>query len=786
MDFRQFLQENIVYLDGGMGTQLLQKGLAPGAQPEGWNIAHPEVITAIHKAYYDAGSHVVSTNTFGANRLKFSPEELEAIVAAAVANARAAQAQTTGTQPTFVALDIGPTGQLLKPLGMLDFEEAVEVFAATVRLGVRYGVDLILIETMSDCYETKAALLAAKENSTLPVLVSNAYGESGKLMTGASPAAMVAMLEGMGADAVGANCSLGPRRLRGVVEELLCCASVPVLLKPNAGLPRAEDGHTVYDVSPEEYAAEMADLIGQGVRVAGGCCGTTPAYIRALTQQTAHLSPTPLTRKERTVVSSYNHAVLFGDGPVLIGERINPTGRPNIRQALLQQDVFTLQDEGISQQCEGVHLLDVHVALPELDEVQTLADTVSSLQEVVSLPLQIDTADPAAMEAALRRYNGKALINSVSGKQASMDALFPLAKKYGGVIVALTLDEDGIPATAEGRLAIAEKILRTASTYGIDKKDVVFDTLTLSVGADPSAAHTTLEALSRVREELGCHTLLGVSNVSYGLPNRDAVNGAFLALALDRGLSAAIINPFSAPVMEAYNAYRDGGSAHAADAFTATLECARTQLTPAEGSPLYEAIVHGQKRQAADLTQERLAAVPPLTIVQEDIIPALNRVGESFSDKQTFLPQLILSAEAARSAFLCIRNAMDNPTDAARDTVVLATVQGDIHDIGKNIVKLLMENYGFAVVDLGRDVAPETVVQAALEHGAFLVGLSALTTATLPAMAETVRLLKEKAPACKTMVGGAVLTPEYAASIGADRYAKDALEAVRYAESLIE
>ncbi|MGN1346813.1 MAG: homocysteine S-methyltransferase family protein, partial [Eubacteriales bacterium] len=516
MNISDYLKDHIVYLDGAMGTLLQERGLRPGEAPESWNLTHADLITAIHKAYFDAGCNVVVTNTFGANPLKFSPEELDEIVRAAVDNARSAQALTTAAQETFVALDIGPTGKLLKPYGDFDFEDAVAAFAETVKLGVKYGVDLILIETMNDSYETKAALLAAKENADLPVFVSNAYGEDGKLMTGASPAAMVAMLEGMHADVIGVNCSLGPRALQGVIEEYLKYASVPVLMKPNADLPRTdENGKTFFDVSPDEFAETLAALTRKGLRAVGGCCGTTPEYIRALVEKTAGLSPCPTTAKTETMVSSYTHAVVFGDSPVLIGERINPTGKKRFKQALRDNDIDYILNEGVSQQERGVHVLDVNVGLPEIDEPALLKTVVCELQAILDLPLQIDTSDARAMEAALRRYNGKALVNSVNGKEESMRTIFPLIQKYGGVVVALTLDEDGIPETAEGRVKIAQKILKTAEEYGIEKKDLLFDTLAMAVSAALDAALVTLGALHAIRHDLGCYTSLGVSNISF-------------------------------------------------------------------------------------------------------------------------------------------------------------------------------------------------------------------------------------------------------------------------------
>ena len=795
MNFLTFLQNNIVYLDGGMGTLLQARGLGAGEYPEEWNLTHAADIIAIHKSYFDAGSNVICTNTFGANGLKFSDERLEEIVAAAVANARAARDASTSDAPKFIALDIGPSGKLLAPLGDLDFEDAVALFAKTVRLGVKYGVDLIVVETMNDSYETKAALLAVKENSDLPVIVTNAYGADGKLMTGATPEAMVAMLEGMGADAIGANCSLGPRQLRGVAEKLLACASVPVVLKPNAGLPREEGGKTVFDVTAEEFCDDLAALMAAGVRVVGGCCGTTPAYIEGLVRRTAALAPVPVTPKDRTVISSYTHAVTFGDDPILIGERINPTGKKRFKQALLEGDMDYLLGEGVSQQEKGVHALDVNVGLPDIDEKEMLVRAVTELQAVVDLPLQIDTAKADAMEAALRRYNGKALINSVSGKAESMAAVFPLVKKYGGVVVALTLDEAGIPTTVEGRVAIAERILAEAATYGIDKKDILFDTLAMTVSADPSAATVTVGALRAIREGFGCHTSLGVSNVSFGLPNRDAVNSTFFAMALSAGLSAAIMNPYSAEMMKAYHAYRllagldPNCTSYVAAAarfvtVTATADTPKT-AQDAEGSALYRAVLKGLGDKAATEARALLATVAPLAIVQNEIIPALNEVGRGFEENRMYLPQLLMSAEAAKSAFEVIKASLPAEKGEEKGTVVIATVKGDIHDIGKNIVKLLLENYGFCVVDLGRDVPPEAVVAAVKEHGARLVGLSALMTTTVPAMEETVRLLHGQVPECRVMVGGAVLTQEYADRIGADHYAKDAMSGVRYAQSVL-
>ena len=787
MKILDYIKDHILYLDGGMGTLLQAKGLQPGQLPEQWNLAHPDVISEIHQAYYDAGSHVVNTNTFGANILKFPHQELEQIVASAVANARKAAASSTGSQPKWVALDIGPTGKMLKPYGDLDFEDAVAVFAQTVRLGVKYGVDLIFIETMNDSYETKAALLAAKENSSLPVFVSNAYGEDGKLMTGADPAAMVTMLEGMGADAIGVNCSLGPKALAGVVENYLNYASIPVLLKPNAGLPRVVDGKTLFDVLPEEFAADVTTLVGKGVRIAGGCCGTTPEYIAALTAQSKNLVPLPIHPKAYTCVSSYTHSVFFGNKPVLIGERINPTGKKRFKEALKAGDTDYILSEGIRQEEAGVHILDVNVGLPEINEKEMLCNVVCQLQAILNLPLQIDTSDPIAMEAALRRYNGKAMVNSVNGKAETMNAVFPLVKKYGGLVVALTLDESGIPATAQGRLEIAKRILTEAERQGISRKDIIFDPLALTVSADSRAALETLEAVRLIRETLDCHTILGVSNVSFGLPQREILNGSFFSLALAKGLSAAIVNPHSEKIQEAYHSYctlmgLDENCAGYIAFAQNTPEIPAATAPVLSGPELHHAIIKGLKDQAASATKKMLLHRNPLDIVQGEIIPALNTVGTGFENKTVFLPQLLMSAEAAKAAFEEIKATMPSGKAGEKCAFVLATVKGDIHDIGKNIVKLLLENYGFAVSDLGRDVAPEAIVEKVVALHAPLAGLSALMTTTVPAMEKTILMLRKEAPWCRIVVGGAVLNQEYADAIGADKYAKDAMETVRYAE----
>ena len=797
MDFRSFLKDNLVRLDGGLGTLLQKRGLGVGEFPERWNITHADEIVAIHKAYFEAGANIVNANTFGANLLKFNKEELEEIISCAMANAKKARALSLGNHEKFIALDIGPTGKLLKPYGDLDFEKAVEIFAETVKLGVKYGADLVFVETMNDAYETKAVVLAVKENCDLPLLVCNAYGSDGKLTTGASPEAMVAMLEGLGVDGLGANCSLGPAQLQGVVEKLIKNASVPVIVKPNAGLPKLVDGETRFDIDENEFALHMQKLVKSGVSVFGGCCGTTPDYIKKLTEATAECKRKKTRDKALTVLSSYTHAVAFGDKPLLIGERINPTGKKRFNQALTEGDIGYILNEAVEQEKCGAHILDVNVGLPEIDEAETLQKVVFELQSVCDLPLQIDTADSVALEKALRLYNGKPLINSVNGKKESMDKVFPLAKKYGGVIVALTLDEQGIPDTAEGRVAIAKHILKSAKAYGIDKKNIIFDTLTMAISADNKAGEITLSALETIKKELGCHTVLGVSNISFGLPNRDAINSLFFTLALEKGLSAGIINPYSADMLKAYYSFNAikgldenfveyTKNAPTLISSTATSVSVSAEVENAPKTALSQAIVQGFKEESARLCKELLQGVSPLEIVNNEIIPALDFVGDGFEKKRVFLPQLLMSAEAARCAFEEIKKALPvSETAQVKGLFVLATVKGDIHDIGKNIVKLILENYGYEVLDLGKDVEIEDIVEAVKKTHAPILGLSALMTTTAPNMALTIERIKKEAPWCKTVVGGAVLTQEYADKIGADKYAKDALEAVRFAESVL-
>ena len=783
MKFTDALGKKLLFFDGGMGTMLQSAGLKPGEIPDLWNITNAEKVMAVHRAYAEAGSNIIITNTFGCNDLKLAGSGYTAfeIAAASVRNAKAA---ISGLENRFVALDIGPSGKLLKPLGDLDFEDAVELFAKTVRGGVSEAPDLILVETMSDAYELKAAVLAAKENSHLPVVATVTLDSRGKLLTGGDAQSVCALLEGLGADAIGFNCGLGPREMLPFLRELREVCSLPMVLQPNAGLPRSEKGRTVFDVGPEEFAELMESCIAEGVWLAGGCCGTTPAHIEALVKRCGKMIPPAVREKNLTVAASNGQALYFGSDTKLIGERINPTGKPLMKKALLEGDHDMILREGILQQEQGAHALDVNAGLPGIEEAKVLTSLTKQLQAVTDLPLQLDSADPAALESALRIYNGKAIINSVNGKQESMEAIFPIAKKYGGVIVALTLDENGIPEDAEGRMAIARRILERAKDFGLGPNDFIFDPLTLTVSAGGDNGKITLECVRRLKDELGVCTSLGVSNVSFGLPNRGLLNSAFLTLAMGAGLSAAIVNPHAPGMLEAYRSARallgmDENCAGYISAFGG--EAAPAAAAGRENMSLYESVLKGLAGAAVQAAERELMDKAPLEVIEQCMVPALNTAGERFEKGTLFLPQLLMCAEAAKGAFGVIRSRMGEGEGMSRGKVVLATVQGDVHDIGKNIVKALLENYRFKVIDLGKDVAPEDIVKAAEEQDAGLVGLSALMTTTVPSMQRTVELLKERMPRCKVMCGGAVLTADYAGEIGAHYYAKDAMAGVRCA-----
>ena len=755
MDIREELGRRIIFFDGGLGSLLQERGLKPGELPETWNLTRPEVLYDIHRAYLDAGADIILANTFGANGFKY--DNLEEIVTAAVVNAKKAVADSG--RKAYVALDMGPTGKLLKPMGTLDFEECVSIYADVVRYGAKAGADLILIETMSDTYELKAAVLAAKENSNLPVVATVVFDEHHKMLTGATPEVVVALLEGLRVDAIGMNCGLGPKQMKPIFETMARYASIPLVITPNAGLPRSENGKTVYDVGPEEFAEDMEEIINMGAWMAGGCCGTTPAHIKALTERCFGITPKPLTDKDYTIVTSYSTAVELGGRPVIIGERINPTGKSKFKQALRDNNMEYILEEGVKQADSGAHILDVNVGLPEIDEPAMMRRTVYELQSVLPLPLQIDTTDPVAMEQAMRIYNGKPMINSVNGKEEIMHQIFPLVQKYGGTVVGLALDEAGIPDTAEGRLAVAKKIYDTAAQYGIKPKDIVIDALTMTMSTDNNSANITLDTVREIKAH-GGRTVLGVSNISFGLPQREVINSGFFLMAMQAGLSAGIINPNARAMIQAYDTYCVLGG------FDSQCMSYIEKYAVAEPTPvaqtvtsvkqagkavtgnlsLTDCIVKGLKEQAYKATKDELGTKDTMEIINGELVPALDIVGKGFEKGTVFLPQLLMSAEAAKAGFEAIKEYVSSQgtNQEKKATIVIATVKGDIHDIGKNIVKVLLENYGYDVIDLGKDVPPETVVDKVIETHAPLVGLSALMTTTVVSMEETIKKWSEE------------------------------------------
>ena len=798
----ELIRERRVYFDGGTGSMIQSMGLEPGEEPALWNRTHPDRIASIYRQYYEAGCDVVSTNTFGINRTKF--EDYDELIQAAVRICR--EEADKFEEDKYVALDIGPLGQLLEPLGKLPFEEAVSIYADTIRAAEGAGADVIIIETMNDAHETKAAVLAAKENSDLPIIVSNVFDSTGRMMTGGTPGAMAALLEGLRVDAVGMNCSLGPDHMVKMVEEYVNYTSLPLIVMPNAGLPKVVDGETVYSFGPEIFSDYMVEIARKGGCILGGCCGTTPEHIRQTIEKTKDLPYRLPEKKDLTVVSSYTHHLEIGEDPVLIGERINPTGKKKLKEALRSGDMDYILNEGLKQEEAGAQALDVNVGLPEIDEPAMIYEAVKALQAVTDLPLQIDTSDPVALEKAMRIYNGKPMVNSVNGKQAVMDQVFPLVKKYGGAVVALTIGEEGIPEDAAGRLQIALHIIEEAKKYGIDQKDIIVDPLAMAISSAQDSARVALEVIRELKKR-GIRTIMGVSNISFGLPKRDLINSAFFVGAMSAGLSCAIMNPFSVPMMDAWHAFRalNCNDANCLDYIKYTEERVETAASASlsvsssgtatsprgggkdvfptgETSALKQAIVSGMTDRAARLTKELLQTEEPLNIINGHIVPALDEIGKAFESGKVYLPQLLMSADAASGAFEKVKEKLPASDSDRGRMVILATVQGDVHDIGKNIVKVLLQSYGFYVLDLGKDVAPEVIRDTALETGCKLVGLSALMTTTVPAMEETIRLIRETDPSIKVMVGGAVLTQEYADKIGADRYSPDAMDAVRYAE----
>ena len=799
--------DRFLLLDGAMGTQLQKKGLPAGEQPELFNITHPDLVTQIHREYCNAGSDLLYTNTFGANRKKLanSPYSVEQVITAAVHNAKRA-AESSGSA---VALDIGPIGELLEPTGTLSFEEAYDIFAEQVTAGISAGADCIVLETMTDLYEVKAGILAVKESceklgKDLPLMVSMTFEANGRTFTGCCVRSMAAVIEGLGADCIGFNCSLGPVELLPLAKELCSCTSLPVFLKANAGLPNPLDGS--YSITPEQFTQAILSYLPLGVCIFGGCCGTNPRFIRCLSETLKKHTPQArkIPPKVPCVCTPTNFVPI--DRVRIIGERINPTGKKRLKQAILEQDFDYILAQGISQADAGAAILDVNMGMPDISEEQMLPLVVQKLQSVLDTPLQIDSSNAKAIEAALRLYNGKPIVNSVNGEEKSLHTILPLVKKYGASVVALTLDENGIPLTAEKRFYIAQKIVLCAQQYGIPKEDIFVDCLTLTASAQQKEVVETLKAMKLVKEKLGVKTVLGVSNISFGLPNRELLNHSFLLMALQAGLDLPIINPNLPSMLDAVRAFEvlyalDENSAHYIEVFSRPEEIARISAKPIPSSEpvpkeevsfrdeLTESIIKGLGESVRRQVKQLLCQMQPEEIINQKLIPALDLVGQEFETGKLFLPQMIQAAQAAQSGFEEIKKVLSSNSDkntgfSDRKKIVLATVHGDVHDIGKNIVKVILENYGFSVLDLGKDVPAEQVVKAVVQNDIRLVGLSALMTTTLRSMEETIRAIKAQKPDCKIMVGGAVLTEEYAIKIGADFYAKDAKASADIAKNI--
>ena len=773
LPIKEAIKQKRIYFDGATGSYLASLGYT-GA-PENVCIENPDAVLSTHREYIKAGADIIKTNTFGVNPIKYSDYKERIRLAVQIA------IEATEGTGCYVALDIGPLGRLLSPLGNLDFEDAVSAFSDIVRVADGLAVDLILIETMNDAYETKAAVLAAKECSNLPVFVTNVYGRDGKLMTGATPEAMVCMLEGLGVDAIGMNCSVGPEKMLDVLPRLSGCSSLPIIVNPNAGLPSVKNGETVYNTDACEFSRVMAE-IARYATILGGCCGTTPEYIKKTKEMADNIAFVCPENKDITAVSSYTHTVEFGKAPVMIGERINPTGKPRLKEAIKSGDIGYLVSEAIAEEERGAQVLDVNVGVPGVNEADIMRRAITEISAVVDLPIQIDSSNPEALGAAMRVYNGKPLVNSVNGKSEVMNAVFPLVKKYGGVVVALTLDENGIPADKDGRIKIAKKIISEAKKWGIDKKDIIVDPLAMAVSGDKNAAIVTIGAVKELTA-LGIKTSVGVSNVSFGLPERDKLNAAYLSALLSSGLSAAIVNPHSDRIREVFlnHSALFGYDEGFADYIAKSTINEAPRVEKNEEKTLFYAIRQGMKSLAEGIAADMCLNCDALDIINGNIIPALDEVGREFDVGRAYLPELIMSAEAASAAFDVIKRYIPSLKCDGKK-IIIATVKGDIHDIGKNIVKVVLESYGYNVIDLGRDVAKEKVVSSVRESGAGLVGLSALMTTTVSAMQETISLLKSELPCVKIMVGGAVLTEDYAKEIGADYYAKDAMDGVRIAE----
>ncbi|MCG8541451.1 MAG: homocysteine S-methyltransferase family protein [Clostridia bacterium] len=783
MQIQNLINNNFLLFDGAMGTMLQEKGLKGGELPEGYNIHSPEIVYEIHKKYIEAGADVVTTNTFGANRLKLkdSPYSVEQVIKEAVKIAKKA------ARGKLVALDIGATGQMFQPFGTLSFNDAYDIFKEQVIAGREAGADIILIETISDLYEARAAILAAKENSDLPVFCTMTFQENMRTLMATDPMTMVEVLEGLGVDVLGVNCSLGPKQLQPIIDKILDRATIPVMIQPNAGLPKLVDGETVYDLTAPEFAEEIRYMAEKGVTVFGGCCGTDPEFIKAVKDNLRNLKPRRLQNKKLTTACSSKKTVILGESVKVIGERINPTGKKKLKEALVKNDIDYIISEAIAQKETGSDILDINLGLPEIDEKEMMRKAIIELQSIIDLPFQIDSVKVDVIEEALRIYNGKAIINSVNGKASSMEKIFPIAKKYGACVIGLTLDEEGLPKTAEKRVEIATKIIETAKTYGIPEENILIDCLVLTASAAQEAVMETLRAIPMIKAKYNVKTVLGASNVSFGLPNRKIINSTYLTLALGYGLDAPITDSTSESLMDVIRAFKV--------IVNQDKQCKEyiefySNLPKEEGKKkeigrnLKEIVIAGMKDEAKIKTKELLETKVPMEIVDSHLIPALDVVGEKYERGEMFLPQLIRSAETVKRAFEVIKEKLivEGQNRISKGRIILATVRGDIHDIGKNIVKILLENYGFEVIDLGKDVPIEEIVNTARKENIKLVGLSALMTTTVQSMEETIKELRKNGIDCSIMVGGAVLNREYAEMIGANYYGKDARESINIAK----
>lgn len=799
MDVRKYLENNILIFDGAMGTMLQQKGLSLGELPETFNITHPETVLAVHREYVLAGADVITTNTFQACELKLknSPYSVKEIIESGILLAKKSGAKYT-------ALDIGPTGQLLEPLGTLKFETAYELFKEQMVIGENSGADIILIETMSDIYEMKAAILAAKENTKLPVFATLTYQQDGRTFTGTDPACAVFSIQNLGIDALGVNCSLGPKEIMPIVDTLLKYSKIPVMVQANAGLPELKDDTTFYNITSSEFAYYAENMIKNGVNIIGGCCGTTPEFIKKLRQIADSKSPAERIIKNICAVTSSTKTVFLDNKVTVVGERINPTGKKRLKEALKTENMDFILSEALSQMEKNADVLDINTGLPDIDEITMMKKVIREVQSICNLPLQIDSADYKVLEAGLRIYNGRPIINSVNGTAENMAKVFPLAKKYGAVVIGLTLDESGIPYTAKARFDVAKRIVETAALYDIPKEDIIIDCLTLTASAQQNYVCDTLEAIKLVKTKLGVKTILGVSNVSFGLPNRPLLNSAFLLSAFGAGLDLAIVDPLSDDISRAIDMFRvfnaeDKDSRNYIETYaniTVTSNSSNpkndTLETETSSYDLVKLLIQGRKIEAAKKTQFLLETEDALSIINKYFISALDIVGEKFEKGIFFLPQLIQSAEAVKACFDIINDERYNPnindssTSLKKEKVIVATVEGDIHDIGKNIAKMLMQNYGYQVIDLGKDVPVADIVAAAIKYDVKLIGLSALMTTTVKSMKKTIAALKEAGLECRVMVGGAVLNSEYAEFVGADYYVKDARENIMIAKELFK